>query len=172
MSSMLHSNGVNVRHLFRVFEHLKGKTARALVMVEMVTRVLVQVRVFYLWLSSHRAIIQGRAAQAARHDAQAARVHGGGLLPPGPRGALQPHLWQLAPLHHVRLFAPFSSLLTFAQVLEQVCAQAAVAQVLPPPGALGHPRARRALPQILAHRLLQGSGASQFVCVCLLTSEQ
>jgi tetratricopeptide (TPR) repeat protein len=42
MSSMLHSNGVNVRHLFRIFEHLRGKTARALVLVEMVTRVLVQ----------------------------------------------------------------------------------------------------------------------------------
>ncbi len=42
MSSMLHSNGVNVRHLFRIFQHLTGKTARALVLVEMVSRVLVQ----------------------------------------------------------------------------------------------------------------------------------
>lgn len=41
MSSMLHSNGVNVRHLFRVYEHTKGKTAKALVLVEMVSRVIV-----------------------------------------------------------------------------------------------------------------------------------
>ena len=40
LSSMLHSSGVNVRHLFRIFDHLTSKTARAVVLVEMAARVV------------------------------------------------------------------------------------------------------------------------------------
>lgn len=41
LSPVLHSHGVNVRHLFRVLEHCQSSAARALIWVEMVARVVV-----------------------------------------------------------------------------------------------------------------------------------
>ena len=42
LSAALHGLGINVRHLFRVYENLQSKQAKALIMAEMVTRVIVQ----------------------------------------------------------------------------------------------------------------------------------